>query len=60
MKLNKRGKALLVGINFIVLILMAGDCSNLKTFVMSKIILGSIFLLNNVILYKKSDFFVEE
>lgn len=42
----------LMGINFISLLFMAGECEDLKTFVISHLIAMIIFVLNSYVLVK--------
>lgn len=51
---------LLITINLIVIMFMGNECDDLKIFLLSKIILMSIFLLNNLILAKYSKLFEED
>ena len=50
---------LIVIIQMMVLFLLSSDTSNLTLFIISKIILLAIFLINNFILYKYSKLFRE-
>lgn len=50
---------LLVIIQMMVVLLLSSDTSNLTLFVISKIILLAIFLINHFILYKYSKLFRE-
>lgn len=50
---------LLVIIQMMVLFLLSSDTSNLALFIISKIVLLTIFLINNFILYKYSKLFRE-
>lgn len=50
---------LLVIIQIMVVLLLSSDTSNLTLFIISKIILLAIFLINHFILYKYSKLFKE-
>lgn len=50
---------LLLVVQVMLVLLLAGDTSNLTIFIISKIILLTIFLINHFILYKYSKLFRE-
>lgn len=50
---------LLLVVQVMLVLLLAGDTSNLTIFIISKIILLAIFLINHFILYKYSKLFRE-
>ena len=50
---------LLLIVQVMLVLLLAGDTSNLTIFIISKIILLTIFLINHFILYKYSKLFRE-
>lgn len=60
LRLKKWAEKILIAINIIVLILMAFDFQNIGLFIISKVILITIFITNNILLYKYSNLFVEE
>lgn len=50
---------LIISIQFIFLMLLAGECESTSLFIISKTILLSVFLINHLILWKYTDLFSE-
>lgn len=50
---------IIITVQFILLMLLAGECESNYVFIISKVILISVFLINHLIIWKYTDLFSE-